>query len=401
MIARDTGGGRSFVGAGLYYLHDKDAATSNRVAFTHTDNLLTNDAEKAMKVMAWTAMHQSDLKASAGVKATGRKLTKPVHTFVFSWAIEEEPEQTHMIESAQAGIAKLGLADHEAVYIGHNDTDHRHIHVIVNRVHPSEGKAAKLSNSHLKLSDWAEAYEKEHGIHCHQRIENNKRRKGGEFVLDMDSRRRNAEQFSDWREDRKESVVAVNEQRRFREWADRKKTTLDQQKADRKRRMDEAQAARKELATSQFERRFDVSGATAKLEAVEQALSVRGVKSFLNRLTGRRARDMASKDALEKTIAATNTKHQTAVQQLKNRMDEERSEFLAMERERAQALSMRIENARKRREDEGWKSYKTERAREFSVAVEQDNKREKSALADPGAGMAHDTARSRGPGKEM
>ena len=48
------------------------------------------------------------------------------------------------------------------------------MHVIVNRVHPATGKAATLSNSKLKLSQWAEAYERGRGkILCPQRVENN------------------------------------------------------------------------------------------------------------------------------------------------------------------------------------------------------------------------------------
>ena len=41
MIPRVGPGGASFQGAGLYYLHDKDALTSERVAFTHTLNTHT------------------------------------------------------------------------------------------------------------------------------------------------------------------------------------------------------------------------------------------------------------------------------------------------------------------------------------------------------------------------
>ena len=71
---------------------------------------------------------------------------------------------------------------------GHDDTDKAHVHIIVNRVHPDHGKAAKLSKTRLTLSKWAEAYEKAHGIHCHRRIENNKRRAQGDRVIDLESR---------------------------------------------------------------------------------------------------------------------------------------------------------------------------------------------------------------------
>ena len=57
--------GKSFKGAALYLLHDKDrAATSERVAWTETRNLLTDDPHRAWRVMAATAMKQDILKVS-------------------------------------------------------------------------------------------------------------------------------------------------------------------------------------------------------------------------------------------------------------------------------------------------------------------------------------------------
>ncbi|HWE03570.1 MAG TPA: hypothetical protein VG326_14285 [Tepidisphaeraceae bacterium] len=64
MVPTVTATGSSFKGAAAYYLHDKDADTRERVAWTHTENLLTDDAQKAWKIMAWTASHQAMLKAA-------------------------------------------------------------------------------------------------------------------------------------------------------------------------------------------------------------------------------------------------------------------------------------------------------------------------------------------------
>ena len=41
--------GRSFKGAGLYYLHDKDAMTAQRIGVTETLNLPTNEGTFAGK----------------------------------------------------------------------------------------------------------------------------------------------------------------------------------------------------------------------------------------------------------------------------------------------------------------------------------------------------------------
>ena len=373
MIGRDTGGGCSFKGAGLYYLHDRGADTDERVSFTHTENLLTANPETACKVMAWTASHQADLKAAAGVKATGRKLEKPVHTFVLSWAPGETPDHAHMIETARSAMEALGLAEHEALYVGHDDTELAHVHIIVNRVHPDHGKAATLSKTRLTLSKWAEAYEKKHGIHCHRRIENNKRRGQGDRVIDLESRRRNATQFSDWREKRKSEATDLREKRRFNEWAERKKSSLDHDKQQRRERLERAQSAQRALIETRLAKTYDTSAARARLERVEASLSLGGVKGLWSRLTGQRARDTAQRDALQQTIAAAASRHQEALQGARAKLEAQRAGFLAEERHRAQELAIRVENAHARREREGWKSPKTDSPRGLSPAWEQDN----------------------------
>jgi len=190
MVPKVAGKGSSFKGAALYYLHDKGALTSDRVAFSQTENLPTQDAEKAIKCMAWTAMHQSEIKVRAGGSAKGRKLVHPVYTYSLSWAPDEEPAPEQMIEAARESLRALGLEGHETLFVAHNDEPHPHIHVIVNRVHPDTGIAAPLSNDHLKLSAWAEEYEKRQGkIRCEQRVENNARRRKKQFVKDQFSQK--------------------------------------------------------------------------------------------------------------------------------------------------------------------------------------------------------------------
>jgi hypothetical protein len=207
MVPKVAGKGSSFKGAALYYLHDKGALTSERVAFSQTQNLPTRDAEKAIKCMAWTVIHQSEIKARAGGSAKGRKLANPVYTYSLSWAPDESPTPEEMIEAARESVRALGLEGHEMLFVSHNDEPHPHIHVIVNRVHPETGIAAPLSNDHLKLSAWAEEYEKRQGkIRCEQRVENNALRRKKHFVRDQFSQR--SGDFHRWRRLRLQDAFA-------------------------------------------------------------------------------------------------------------------------------------------------------------------------------------------------
>lgn len=189
MVPAVTEGGRSFKGAALYYLHDKrqegeaERLTSDRVAWTHPVNLPTGDPDRAWRMMADTALSQAELKAAAGEKATGRKLTKPVYAYSLAWHPEQRVDKDHMLSTALDSLKAQGLEGYQAIILEHSDEPHQHVHVLVNRVHPETGKAATLSNNTLKLSKWAEAYEKQHGkIYCNKRVENNQKREQGEFV---------------------------------------------------------------------------------------------------------------------------------------------------------------------------------------------------------------------------
>ena len=194
MTPRVAGRGHSFKGAGQYYFHDKGADTTERVAWTHTHNLATNDPEKAMRMMAWTAMHADKIKEQAGVsKAGAKKEAGVVYTYSLSWHPEDEPEQKTVFESALETLGLLGLKDHEAVFVAHNDTAHPHVHVIANLVNPETGKVADIYRDHQTLSNWAEAYEREHGIRCEERIKNNEKRREGEYVRHKEERIERAE----------------------------------------------------------------------------------------------------------------------------------------------------------------------------------------------------------------
>ena len=198
MIATVHTGGGSFKGVVDYCLsegrarederdelrgEDRGQDKAGRVAWSETRNVAAADPRQAARVMAATASRSEDLKELAGVKAGGRALEKPVCHYSLSWGKDEKPNLQEMGRAVAESLEKMGLADRQAVMIAHRDTEHPHVHVVVNRVSVEDGRAAKLGNSYLKLSRWAEGYEREQGrIRCPQRVENNAGRDRGEWV---------------------------------------------------------------------------------------------------------------------------------------------------------------------------------------------------------------------------
>ena len=181
MILRTTTG-RSFKGVGQYVLHDKGAQSNDRVSFIETENLAFDEGDRAIAEMVHTATHQKELKRRAGLRATQN--SKPVYHLSMSWDTSENPSLKEQMDAGRQALKALGLSDHQAMIVGHTDTDNPHVHVVVNLVCPTTGQTAKLGNDRTKLSQWAQQYREERGEGhlCPQRKKNNDRRDQGEFV---------------------------------------------------------------------------------------------------------------------------------------------------------------------------------------------------------------------------
>ncbi|PQA86023.1 relaxase/mobilization nuclease domain-containing protein [Hyphococcus luteus] len=217
--------GSSFKGAARYLLHDKGrASSSDRVVWTQARNLAVHDPQMAWRIMAATAMDQSRLKAQAGIKATGRKSDKPVLHFTLSWHPEEKDRltQEQMKRAASGAIKALGAQDHQALVIAHNDDDHPHVHILLNRVNPEDGRMLSSSKEKLNLSRWAEAYEKERGkIYCEERVHNNEKRDRGEYTRGTkDQHRRLFDEIEKGRKIANDNRTAIEELRNRQRAAD-------------------------------------------------------------------------------------------------------------------------------------------------------------------------------------
>jgi Relaxase/Mobilisation nuclease domain len=184
VVPRINAKGKSFQGLAAYLLHDPDrAATADRVAWTETVNIGSRNPETAWKVMAATAMSADYIKAKAGIKKTGRQSKDAVLHVSLSWDPEEKPTQAEMSAFAKRALAALKAQDRQAMIICHQDTGHAHVHIVINRVSPLDGRMLSSSNEKLALSRLALAYEKEQGkVVCPQRVRNTERRAKGEYV---------------------------------------------------------------------------------------------------------------------------------------------------------------------------------------------------------------------------
>lgn len=189
----EIGTGKSFKGLAAYLLHDPNRAqTSERVGWAQSFNLDDADPNRAWRLMAATAMSADQLKEAAGIKK-GKPAKNTAYHLALSFNPDDDPSEDIQRAAVTGALQALGLQDYQALAISHTDTDHLHVHVMVNLINPEnglsaaskqpDGRAAPLSYAQKKLSAWAQAFEREHGLKVTEgRLENANKRAQGEKV---------------------------------------------------------------------------------------------------------------------------------------------------------------------------------------------------------------------------
>ena len=145
-----------------------------------------------------------------------------------AWEPGQRPQREEMSAFARRAIAALKAEDRQAAIFCHTDTKHPHVHVVINRVSPKDGRMLSSSNEKLALSELALAYEREGGkILCKEREINAGRRAKGEFVRGKKDIPR--KQFEALQEGRKEAEKEIPAQleKQDRQAAEDLRTAID------------------------------------------------------------------------------------------------------------------------------------------------------------------------------
>lgn len=170
MVPKLLSAGKSFKGLARYLMHDANAETKERVAWTHTLNLAHDDVGLAVDEMLWTSRAAEMLKREAGIRAGGRPLENPVKHFSLNWHPSEEVTRDDMVETVRDFLNHMGWSEHQALIVCHNDR-HPHVHVMLNAVHPENGRALDTGFERRRAQEWAFRYEREHfQIFCEERL---------------------------------------------------------------------------------------------------------------------------------------------------------------------------------------------------------------------------------------
>ena len=127
------------------------------------------DADLARRMMEFDAQNQT---------SRTKRCEKDCLHLSLGWRPGETPTVDDMRAAARNALQAMGMDNARALFAIHNDEGYAHIHIVASKINPETGRAYDLKENYLKLSKWAEQYEREFsgGIVCTKREESNELR---------------------------------------------------------------------------------------------------------------------------------------------------------------------------------------------------------------------------------
>lgn len=133
------------------YLNDPQAKQERVGRVSVTNCLQDNPLDAALEVQATQALN------------TRTEADKTYHLLI-SFREGENPTP-EVLEAIEARVcAALGYADHQRVSAVHHDTDNLHIHVAINKIHPTRHTIHTPYNDYKTLGEICEKLEREYGL---------------------------------------------------------------------------------------------------------------------------------------------------------------------------------------------------------------------------------------------
>lgn len=93
-----------------------------------------------------------------------RATSDKTYHLVVSFRAGEQPGDDVLAAIEACLCAGLGYADHQRVSVVHHDTDHLHVHIAINKIHPSRYTIHNPHNDHRMLGELCESLEHVYGL---------------------------------------------------------------------------------------------------------------------------------------------------------------------------------------------------------------------------------------------
>lgn len=146
--------GKSFRGCIGYVLENKyhkdlELSTQKRAALIHFNRCFGDRKELIQQFNE--------------VRFLNPKLAKPVMHLILSLSPGESPEKATLITMTEDCSIALGFDNNQYIAITHNDTNHLHLHIVVNRI-GFDGKTLSDSNNYKKIAAFCRQMEEKYKL---------------------------------------------------------------------------------------------------------------------------------------------------------------------------------------------------------------------------------------------
>lgn len=150
--------GRSFKGCILYCLEDKKLDLKRQLKQEYmVQPIMKERAEVVHYNLCYGSKHEL-IKQFNEVRQLNLKLSKPVLHISLSLAPEDVLQEGKMTEMAEECATKMGFENNQYIAIYHKDTNHQHLHIVVNRV-GFDGKTVSDSHNYKKIAEYCRRME--------------------------------------------------------------------------------------------------------------------------------------------------------------------------------------------------------------------------------------------------
>ena len=89
--------------------------------------------------------HDGQVQEMIDLAEIAKRSPQPVQHWIMSWRENEQPTTAQADEAVRMFLGEMGLAEHQAIYAFHRNTDNWHLHLAVNRVHPETEKLVTVN----------------------------------------------------------------------------------------------------------------------------------------------------------------------------------------------------------------------------------------------------------------
>lgn len=109
--------------------------------------------------------------------ANQRSVADKTYHLIVSFAPGEHPDPAILRDIEERLCAGLGFGEHQRISAVHHDTDHTHLHIAINKIHPDRLTIHTPLRDYRTLAEICEQLEIDHGL---ERVNHVSRKRGGE-----------------------------------------------------------------------------------------------------------------------------------------------------------------------------------------------------------------------------